>query len=201
MLEMDGPARLWLYKTCHKQFWRVAGWYEFDDLVQDGFMKFYHVQRKYSRARRDSKHGAVTEQRHLMALFKIAFINHIHGLATRRTRAPDDCLLEDMAVAKAIGADQLADSLLPAEQSNAELFTSICQAPEPVQRLLGKIASEPELPALRSAYRVRRDGTRETLNQRLCRIAKVEPELAQNGLWFWLEPGVNLVGMIKACLT
>ena len=195
MLEMDKGARLWLYKTCHKQFWRVSGWYEFDDLVQDGFMTFYRVRGQYPK---------VDKPQHLMAIFKIAFLQHIHVIANRRTKHSVEACFTDLFGPELGMTDQEAQALerlLPADAPNAELFTAICQAPEPVRHLLEKLGSDPELPALRSAYRVRRDGTRETLNERLCRIVKVEPAPLQSGLWYWLEPGVDLVSMLKTCLT
>jgi hypothetical protein len=160
MLDMDKGARRWLYKVCHKQFWRVSGWYEFDDLVQDGFMKFYHVRAHYPK---------VKDHPHLMALFKVAFLNHIHLLASRRTNSVEVCFLKDLA------AGRLVDSLLPTEDSYALLFTAICNAPKPVLRLLEKIARDPSLPGLSGAYRRRRDGTKETLNARLCRMVKLDP--------------------------
>ena len=182
MLEMDEGARLWLYKKAHKEFWRVSKWYEFDDLVQDGFMKFYHVRATYP---------SVIEYPHLMALFKVAFTNHIHMLATKRTHAPE-LFFADMLTAPSPEADQetlAAERVLPPEQPFAPLFTAILNAPAPVRELLAKIAGEPTLPALSSACRLRRDGTKETLNERLCRLVRLD------------HTTINLVGMLKETLA
>jgi DNA-directed RNA polymerase specialized sigma24 family protein len=169
MLDLDEPARLWIYKIAHKQFWRVSRWYEFDDLVQDGFMKFYHVRAHYPK---------VKDQPHLMALFKVAFLNHIHLLASRRTNSAEACFLTDLAAGMSLQADHeldVADAVGPPQEPYALLFTALCNAPAPVVRLLEKIASEPRSLALSAAYRKRRDGTKETLNQRLCRLVKLDP--------------------------
>jgi hypothetical protein len=174
MLDLDEPARLWIYKIAHKQFWRVSHWYEFDDLVQDGFMKFYHVRAHYPK---------VKDQPHLMALFKVAFLNHIHLLASRRTNSAEACFLADCPFGPpnnhpGIIMDKeswMADRLLTPDQSYGLFFAALAKAPAPVVRLLEKIASEPRSLALSAAYRKRRDGTKETLNQRLCRLVKLDP--------------------------
>ncbi len=162
MLDMDDGARLWLYKTCHRQFWRVSGWYEFDDLVQDGFMKFYQIRIRY---------GEVKDPPHLMALFKVAFINHIHTLAAKRSYGAEACYMEDAP--DAVASWEVAS----VEESWAPLLTAIADAPAPVLQLLEKLASSPKLPSLGSVYRRRRDGTRETLNERLCRLIKLDPKV------------------------
>ena len=190
MLDMDEGARKWLYKTCHKNFWRVIrSDYEFDDMVQDGLMKFYHVRMRYPQ---------VKDPPHLMALFKIAFLNHIHGLASRRTKSAEVCFLADMnidfrrnnsggAVSSGDAEITAAELLLPPEQSCGPLFAAILNAPKPLLRFLEKVASDPAL--LAGVCRRRRDGTRQTLNERLCRLVKLDPKT------------IDLPGMLKDMLA
>jgi hypothetical protein len=190
MLEMDEGAKRWLYKICHKQFWRVSGWYEFDDLVQDGFVTFYRVRGQYPK---------IDKPQHLMTIFKMAFLQHIHVIANRRTKHGVESCFTDLFNSDLPDQEtQALERLLPADQPLAEAFTAIAQAPEPVRQLLEKVAVDPAL--LQAPYRRRRDGTRQTLNERLCHLVDVKPALPQNGLWFWLEPGVDLVSMIRQIL-
>ena len=119
-------------------------------------------------------------------------------MASRRTKSAEVCFLADLGILQySFNGGGIhdnietvaADVLLPPEQSCALLFSVICNAPKPVLRLLEKIAASPSLPAFSSAVRHRRDGTRETLNERLCRIVKVDPKT------------IDLVGMVKMTLA
>lgn len=147
---MDQGAIRWLHKTVRLNFWRVAAWYEPADLVQDGFLTYYRIARHY-------RH--VTDKAHLMRLFQIAFTNHLHRLATLRTRSAVEVI------------DQAA--LDHAVSNDGELVALIAHAPKPVKAVLvalGRVRPE----VLRAPYRRYRDG-RETTNQRLCRIASLDP--------------------------
>lgn len=169
MTDMDTGARGWMINFAKANFWRVAAWYEFDDLVQDGFMCWEFVVDHYER-----KSGRIRRRAHLMAAFKTAFINYIHGLAKRRTRSVDAVMVCDLSPDCALlPEDTVWDGVLQIEDTldHARL---VSEAPPLLHAILTKLDAG-RLCALRSLYRVFSDGSRETLNDRLCRLAGVDP--------------------------
>lgn len=158
MREMDDGARGWLFRTARDQFWRVAVWYDLDDLVQDGYFTYYRVQKFYP---------DVVDRPHIMRLFQISYMNHIHTLAklARRTNATEVPAAEvDPFILETITEDELAT-----------LYTLMAQAPQAVQAALRLYSTKDGRRRLRSTYRIRKDGTRETLNERLCRLTGFDP--------------------------
>jgi DNA-directed RNA polymerase specialized sigma24 family protein len=150
---MDQGVRGWILKTARENLWRVSGHIEIDDLVQDGFMFWHRIVTRYPN---------VTETKHRMSLFKTAFTNHIHDLSKRKTRldvvpeADIDVPIEHMRE----GEDPSQDP---------DLSFIIKQLPPAIMRVLTRMM-ERENP-----YRLRLDRTRETTNERLCRIAGLDP--------------------------
>lgn len=144
-----------MYGTARREHWRVSHWMDLDDLFQDGFMCWYRVIRRYERV----AHGS---SKHRMALFKRVFMNHIHDLSKRRSRLPE-VHFEDLP-------PDVADALnYPATQ---DLYGA---APPLVKLGLTVLMAPAHARSLRSLYRVRVDTTRETFNERLCRLAGLDP--------------------------
>lgn len=84
---MNESQRRWLVKVARSQFWRVAPWYELDDLIQDGFLCYAKVLRKYPR---------IHNPAHLGKLFQVTYQNHIHTLANRRRHSITELHLDDL---------------------------------------------------------------------------------------------------------
>jgi hypothetical protein len=164
MTAMDRGARAWLVVVAADNYWRVASWYELDDLVQDGHMIWARIVRKYER-----EPGRVRAIGHLMRLFRTAYLNHIHDLSKRRTRN----------IAEVKAGDLIATGdpwdLLPCLCSAAELDRFVAEAPDMIKRVLLSLF-EADGRVLRALYRVAHDGVRETLNMRLCRLVGVDHE-------------------------
>lgn len=169
MTDMDATARGWMINTAKSNYWRVASWYEFDDLVQDGCLCWQFIVDHYER-----KPGRIRRRAHLMALFKTAYLNFIHGLAKRRTKASDEVHVASLYPRLDVPDDILWDHYIMVEDDldHARLVT---EAPPMLRAILGKLDAG-RCAALRSLYRVFADGTRETLNDRLCRLAGVDPD-------------------------
>jgi hypothetical protein len=74
---MDMGARRWLVKTAYKNLWRVHSFYDLDDLIQDGHMMYALVVQRYPQAK---------DPPHIMRLFQITFLNHIHDLSKHQSR-------------------------------------------------------------------------------------------------------------------
>ena len=164
-ITMDVGAKKWLYRTAHKNYWRVAHWLEPEDLIQDGYMHFYRVVEKYSDLS-DDPHSP-----HLMSLFKITYINHLHNLSKERTRKPELAISQMVLGLRPDEDTQFLEQHQMPDDSFGPLAAAIASAPELLQKLL--IVMVQESKALRAMYRVRRDGTRETVNERLCRLAGI----------------------------
>jgi hypothetical protein len=134
---------------------------DFDDLVQEGVACYYKVISRY-RPR---------DKRHIMSLFQRTFINHIHLLARYKSRQIDD------------PTDRLPHNVTCAD---AELAIFIADAPPLVKSAIKTMMTVD----LNKPYRRRRDGTRETMHDRLCRLMGLDP----NGT-------PNIPGEIRAYLS
>lgn len=191
---MDAAARAWLSKTARKNLWRVVPFYEYDDLLQDGYLHYCRIVQKYPNA---------TDPPHIMRLFQITYLNHLHNLARARTR--DGWLLQTDLFDDATSApDDLWDMLIPPEEPDVEFNLRLKDAPEPVRQFFSTAFTEKGLRRWRARCRVfigtndARSATneapinaivgRETLNQKLCRVAGLDPATC------------NLTGMLRQYL-
>lgn len=153
---LDDGAINWMKRNAAKQYWRVAPWINLDDLIQDGYLCWFIVRSKYP---------YVESRANRMALFKRVFNNHLHNLANAKTRHPE------IAFAQAE-----LDAKLDGESCElAEMMTMIAEAPVKVRKLLKKLIADPT--CLRDTYRKDDGLIRETLNERLCRLAGLNPQL------------------------
>lgn len=145
---MDDGARLWMLKTVRAEFWRIAGWCDFEDVIQDGAVCYWTIRRRYPQAK---------SQPHIMALFKRAFRNHLTNLARSRTK-------------HTLAAQAFNDSVGPDTCQDAEMARLITEAPTPLRRCLETIVANPDLLALPLRDR------RESANEWLCRICGLESQ-------------------------
>lgn len=167
MTTMDQGARAWMLLTVKKNYWRVAHWYGYDDLVQDGFMCWARVVHRY-----ETEKGRVRSRRHLMQLFKTTFSNHIHDLSKQWTKSPHEDKILDVIASPSEG--ESFDGL-ECEGDACAFERLLAEAPQSLRPLLAALLRDGPSKTLRAAYRVRRDGTRETINERLCRLIGANP--------------------------
>ena len=154
---MDAGVRGWTFNTIKQNYWRVAHYYEFEDLVQDSFIVWKRIVDRYP---------DVTDAKHRMALYKTAFRNHIHDLSKKRTAYVSACLLEADSDTPLAALREDADG---SQDPNVGLL--FAQLPGKLQTLLKRLCDERR----RYPNRLRLDGTRETINERLCRLAGLDP--------------------------
>lgn len=145
---LDAGARNWLVRTAKKNLWRVAAWYDLDELISDGVLCWQIVLSKYPR---------VSQRKHLMSLFQRTYINHIHQLANKRTAQVPEASLE-------IECEELFCE-------DSELRQFACSAPADVRECLLAIIDHPEL---LNKQRLP-DGRRMTTNEWLCSFAGIDP--------------------------
>lgn len=155
---MDAGARRWLYLTARKNYWRVSQWCEIKDLVQDGHWHWSRIIHKY-----EVIPGRIRSRRHLMGLFKITYTNHLHDLSKRKSRLSE------------VSFEELPPSIVARMQYSAAQDL-IGLAPPLVKLAFVAIMSDDGSRRLRSHYRVK-EGARETLNERLCRLTGLDPRV------------------------
>jgi hypothetical protein len=180
---MDAGAYNWLVKTARKNYWRVASWYDLSDLIQDGVMCYYVVRQRYPTA---------SARKHIMRLFQVTYINHVHALSNKKRQACAEVAMDDPA----IEIERFADE-------DADLDMYLAEAPAEVSTVIRALMAKSE--ELRAPYR--RSGKRATTNQRFCRIVGanantrdlhalvrtylrsgelIDPRILR-GLWIWDE--------------
>lgn len=90
----DAGLRGWLKTTAVAEHWRVASWYDVDDLVQDGYICYIKCRDRYTfsppmiegyqdlRLKRGHEPNK-TQRQHFMSLVQRAFRNHVHTLSCK----------------------------------------------------------------------------------------------------------------------
>lgn len=176
---LDKGLRGWLVNTARENFWRVARWYEFNDLLQDGLLCYVRCLRRYSFL--DEANPTAEERKWFMALVCTSYIRHIHDLANKSSLCAEVLLASE--------AEFLDETKLLDIPDNS-IFHPVCmsllaEAPPVIRRLVVGLVSEVTGNAWRATVRL--TGTtprvhygkrpvRETLNQYYCRLAGVDPE-------------------------
>lgn len=159
---LDKMLKGWIINHAKRNYWRVASWYDLDDLIQDGFVCYCRCLEKY---------GHIQVQRHFTALVVATFTNHIHDLAAKKTRSAEMSISE-YAAADCIDTSEALENLAGVEHEEQTLATLIAQLPAELHELIKVLAND-----ARSFPMLRINGRRETTNEWLCRIAKLDPKL------------------------
>lgn len=165
---LDRGLELWLFKTARKNFWRVASYYEIEDLIADGYMVYAECRERYK--------DRVTERRHFAALFRTCFINHITDLANKRSRelnatvtegeAPRDAVRVEIPAQPASDKTEEFEDLIPPVLPEAEVAVLLQQAQGPVQLVLKLMYTDAGLNLLRENPQ----RPRESTNSYYCRV-------------------------------
>ena len=150
----DEGMQAWAKAKAHKEAWRVKGICDCEDLIQDAFLIYARCKNRYPDV----------EQRHLMALFKTSYSNHIHDLARQRMRHQEDLFCD--LLADSDDEARTLDSILGTEQPWGPVFAAVGGAKSVLGQLLTMLSSGPAVAALRAPLRTMSDGSKETLNDR-----------------------------------
>jgi hypothetical protein len=158
MKEMDAGMRAWAVGYAKKNFWRVPEYLEFKDLLQFAEEAFYETRHRYPDA---------VEPAHVMSLFKLVYRSRIEDLARAATKQVDQ------AAGDIVAEDWRHFALQDFDTSELQIFSQ--QAPKEVRALLALMCKDEGREALR-ADPVRKDsGSRETLNERFCKLLGLDP--------------------------
>lgn len=109
----------WIHNHAKKNLWRVAAWYEIDDLIQDGLMI----------ALKCRDHYGDVEPKHYMRLVQTSFYNHM-GQLIRKKRAVDDSCTKISDMDRTKSEETILERLIPGDYSPQELVVLIGDLPE-----------------------------------------------------------------------
>lgn len=160
--------RRWIISHSRKNFWRVAGFYDLDDLIQDGLMIACKCRQKY---------GTNLDPPHFMQLVKVSFYNHIGGVLRQKRGVYEHSKnIPDLAYANneaGLTDIDILDRILPGVKPIAETVVYLGEMPENIRKALSFFCSEDGIKELfRSRVRLD-DGSRsdDTFMSRLRRLA------------------------------
>ncbi len=168
-LDLGLPAAVvgWVHNHAAKNFWRMAKWYELDDLIADGMMIAYKCRERYGVA------GVDLDHKHFMALVKSSFHNHI-GDMLRRSRGVDDGTKIADLEANRSEADIM--DRLGCDAGDQDLAVLIHDLPEYLRRVVVFYLSD-DPRRLWATLRSRLDGVNETLSERLHKLTGFPADL------------------------
>jgi len=148
------PIVGWIVNHATKNFWRVADWYELDDLIQDGLMVAYKCRERY---------GEKLDPPHFMALVKTAFYRHIAELL-RHSRLEEDItsLAGDLAGTWETETAYLDKHAEPVE-GDFDFVALLSEMPKSLQKAVVAV--------LTKHPRIQLDGMNESLAHWLKRVA------------------------------
>lgn len=153
-MDMDRGVKGWIVNTTKLNYWRVAGWYEFDDLVQDGYLHYQRIINKYTNVKQPAQ---------IMSLFKVAFTNHIHDLSKKKTKYAHEVCETALGIA--------LENIRGTMHINPDTSALVAAMPNVLRDLISHMQTD---------ARVRRPcrrfvDHRETTNEKLCRIVGADP--------------------------
>ena len=126
-LSLPKPVLGWIYNHARKNFWRVAPWYEIDDLINDGIMKAYECLDRYGIP------GEDIDPPHFMSLVKTSFHNHIGDLL-RHSRGEQEVTNKIGDLAGQMTETQFLDRVVSLDHADQKLASFITKMPEMLRR-------------------------------------------------------------------
>lgn len=185
MTRMDVRARAWMVTVAADHFWRVAAWYEFDDLIQDGHMIWWKLIQRYEREQR-----RIRSRAHMGQLFKRSFLNHIHYLANKKRGVLSERRVLDLLPHIDNPAEYDALGVITSVRDESSDFDRVvAEAPGPLRALLNVMIAGTGVKAWCSSCRVNADGTRTTTSSKFCSMLGIPDDggaIAED-LWRYLK--------------
>jgi hypothetical protein len=155
----DEGARNWLWKYSRKNFWRVAAWIDFDDLIQDGYAAYFETRMRYPTA---------VQPAHIQSLFQLVFRSKIEDLVRANTKQVDDArsdLVETFDFPSMIASDL------------SDLRALLIKAPKKVQDAIALLHNAETLEEILKPLVKYENGKRETLNDRFTKFLGLDPKV------------------------
>lgn len=158
---LDKGIRGWITTTAKRNHWRVASWYDLEDLIQDGYVCYAKCNQRY---------GHVRDQAHFMALVKTTYIHHITDLANNRTNTPE--ALVDTSHTHTFEANDILSRLAGGVPPEAEFTAMLHSLPKELKSLMTALLNDVK----QQTYLRGADGTLETNNEFFCRLIGADPK-------------------------
>lgn len=134
---LDEGIRGWIINECRKQFWKVASWYEFEDLVQDAYLVYTKCLRRF-RTKTDDRELPLEELRAvMMGYFQRAFFNHMTDLQQHPRSRCKEVAFGDFTQEQ---ENELTSSLeSDFDLSDADMVSLLARAPAEIVDMLKKL--------------------------------------------------------------
>ncbi len=152
----------WVHAYAAKNYWRVAGIADFDDLIAEGYLAIAYCLNRY---------GTKLDPPHLMRLVQLTFNCAIVDIAKKRTRLAESRASDLVGEGK---EDYLWDKL-SGNDKQAELSRLISEAPELVKKALTYLMNDNG--KMRESYPQSESGERQTTSDRLCSILGISVDI------------------------
>ncbi len=164
---LDKTLISWIYRYAARQYWRVASWYDYEDLVQDAMFIVVKCRTKYPEL----------DKQHFSARFRTAFTHHITDLANQRITGK--CLdpkrhgIKLTAPLVSSVDDTTLSILLNTLREESTQFIAVLfsEAPSAIKSVIA-LFNDPQKLILMQAPLKRG----ETRNRRLCKLIELDPE-------------------------
>jgi|ERR1019366_4799806 hypothetical protein len=144
-----------------KNYWRVQSHMEYDDVMQEAYVKFLYLKRKY---------GALDTPQHFMALYKISWVNDFHELSTLASKHRLE-VCEHQLLDEDSDYFNMIESVVGDTNNDGELSVMIEQAPSDVKLVLQLMLTAPvEALEMFSAIWKQQGKKKEFNNTHLCEI-------------------------------
>lgn len=143
----------WMQNYAYKNFWKVEGLCDQDDLIQEGYFAIAYCLRKY---------GTELAPPHLMRLVQITFSCAIVDIAKKRTRGPED-YTSDPEQFTSLGRD-----------NQSQLDRLVSEAPAVVRKALEFLINDYR-GDMRQTYKMSDEG-RETTSDRICLLLGIDTD-------------------------
>lgn len=170
--EFNGKIAGWTTNYIHRNFWKFCSNYEFEDLVQEAYIKFLQCRDRYV---------SVREPAHFMSLYQTSIRNHFSDLA-KKIRDGRQCVVYENEIGDGytVALATLAGHL----DNEGPRNILIRQAPKEVRRLISSMLDGGAEVFRRHKTLRRVNGgssaskklsVRETTNEFLCRLLRCDP--------------------------
>lgn len=127
LARFNGPVKGFAVNYLKRNYWRVQGFIEYDDLMQEAEFINLKIVRKYH----------IENAAHHMALFKSSFVNYVNGLSNKRTQRG----AHEVDLSDEIAEEYAQDG--PVSYNDGYLFCLIEQAPAEVRAVLSLLSAAP----------------------------------------------------------
>lgn len=158
----------WVHAYSAKNYWKVAGLADYDDLIAEGYLAISYCLNRY---------GTKLDPPHLMRLVQLTFSCAIVDIAKKRTRLAESHASDLVGEGK---EDYFWDRI-SGKDNQAELSRLISEAPDLVKKALIFLMNEKK-GEMRECYPQSILGERQTTSNRLCGLLHISLDIDIMGL-------------------